>query len=99
MNFVLSTISATTATLYLVAMFKLAYPAARSYMIVLCALVSGVGMSFVVAARAGHGDHAAVGGRLLPGGVGAAAAAAGVRSADNKADEKREASAASGGER
>lgn len=89
MDFVLATGAATSATLYLVAMFKLAFPAARSYAVVGCSLLSGVAVSFVVALAEGKpmtGQSAAV---CLLAGIGAAAAAAGVRSADNKADEKR----------
>jgi hypothetical protein len=89
MNFVLTTASATTATLYLVAMFKLAFPAAKSRAVVGCALATGVAVSFLVALAQGtplNGQNAAV---CILGGIAAAAAAAGARSTDNKADEQR----------
>jgi hypothetical protein len=63
MNFVLTTASATTATLYLVAMFKLAFPAAKSRAVVGCALATGVAVSFLVALAQGtplNGQNAAV---------------------------------------
>jgi hypothetical protein len=88
-DFVLSTISATTMTMYMVAMFKLAYPTARTYMVVGCSLLSGVALSFVVAVAQGTPMTAQAAALCLLGGIGAAAGAAGVRSVDHKSDEKR----------
>ena len=90
MEFVLSTISATPITMYLVAMFKLAFPAARSHAVVGCTLLSGIAVSFVLAEAQGTPMTLQAAALCLLGGVSAAAAASGVRSADNKADERRE---------
>jgi hypothetical protein len=89
LNFVLSTGAATTTTLYLVAMFKNSFPAARSRSVMLCALLSGVAVSFVVTVAQGTPFTLQNAALALLGGIGAAAGAAGVRSVDNKADEKR----------
>jgi hypothetical protein len=89
LNFVLSTGAATTSTLYLVAMFKNSFPAARSRSVMLCALLSGVAVSFVVTVAQGTTFTLQNAALALLGGIGAAASAAGVRSVDNKADEKR----------
>lgn len=89
MNFVLSTASALSATLYLVAMFKLAFPAATSRAVVACALASGIFVSFVVAIAQATPLTLQNAALCFLGGIAAAAGAAGVRSADNKADEGR----------
>jgi hypothetical protein len=90
MNFVLITAAATSATLYAVALFKLAFPAATSRGVVGCAFVSGIALTFVAAAAQGTTMNLQNAALCLLAGVGAAAAAAGARSTDNKADERRD---------
>jgi phosphate/sulfate permease len=90
MNFVLSTASALSATLYLVAMFKLAFPAATSRVVVGCALASGIAVSFLVGVAQATPLTLQNCALCLLGGIAAAAGAAGVRGTDNKADEIRE---------
>lgn len=90
MNFVLTVASATSATLYVVALFKRAFPAAASRSVVGCAVLSGILLSFLAALAQGTPMNLQNAAISFIGGIGAAAAAAGVRSEDNKADEQRQ---------
>jgi hypothetical protein len=89
MDFVLTTGTAATATMYLVSLFKLGWPAAPSWAVVLCAFLAGEAASFLVSLAQGQvmtSQQAAV---TAIAGVFAAATAAGARTTDNKSDEKR----------
>lgn len=88
-GFVLGITSATSATLYAVALFKLAFPSAASRAVVGCAVLSGIILSFLAALAQGTPMTLQNAALCLLGGLAAAAAAAGARSTDNKADEKR----------
>lgn len=89
MDFVLSTGTATTATMLLVAMFKLGFPTAASRAVVSTCLLAGLALSFLVAVAQGQPLTTQTAAISVFAGIFAAAAAAGVRAADNKADERR----------
>lgn len=95
MDFVLTTGTAATAAMLLVAMVKAAWPAVPSFAVVLSAFLSGEVMSFLVTVGQGKPLEGAELATTIIAGIFAAATAAGVRSADNKADERR--GAAQGG--
>lgn len=90
MEFILTTGTAATSTLYVVALFKLARPASSTAAVVLVAALSGVLLAFLLNIAQGKPLTAQVAAISVFAGIAAAATAAGARGTDNKADERRE---------
>ena len=89
MDFVLTLGTAATATSLIVALVKMACPTAPSYVIVLAAVIAGIGLSFLVAIGQGSALTGQTIATSILAGVFAAASAAGVNKFNNTADEKR----------